>query len=218
LCKKDFERLLRMDRRELRCTFKLTDRHLNAKGKQKQRVFLAAQLFSRTTATAWRKAFPNQTAQADFIELVNDWIDVFNSHNPEETLNKKMPYGLNLEVQDAILDKMFAEIQHLRVGSSERLYPFQGLLLTSILSLKGLYADLSGSHLRINYILTHRVNQDFIENAFSINRKTGAYNDNPSPIDAKHRLKLLILSWGGKCSEAAPVAMDLVKSLSCLAG
>jgi hypothetical protein len=36
----------------------------------------------------------------------------------------------------------------------------------------------------------------------------GIYSDNPTPVDAKQRLKLLMLSWGGKCSADAPVQME----------
>jgi hypothetical protein len=208
LTKQDFEGLLRRDRSELKCAFKLTSEHLNVKGKKKQRVFLAVQLFSRTTASAWKMAYPNKSPQAEFIQLVNDWFDLSNSRNPREVLPSKKPFGLDFGAQSLILDRMEHAIIRLRVGHTTALYPFQRGMLISIHSLRGVFANVSGSAMRISYILTHRLIQDYIENCFSIMRKMGGYNDNPSPVDAKHRLKLVMLSWGANCSRDGPVEME----------
>jgi len=208
LKKSDFDHMLTVDKSELKMNFKLTRKHLNVDGKEKQRVYLAVQLFSTTTAAVWKTIYPNKTAQGNFIQLVNDYFDLMNSRNPQETLFTKQPFGTDFLAQNAILNRMEEAMTNMRVGSSNTLYPFQRGFLYSIHSMRGLFHDLSGHSMRINFILTHRLNQDLAENAFSVIRKTGAYNDSPSPVDAKRRLKLMMLSWSGQNLKNCPVQAE----------
>lgn len=66
-------------------TFKIYDEHLSVKGPGRQKVKLASQLFSNTTANAIKWYYTlgmelyNALETGDFIELVNDWFDVHNS-------------------------------------------------------------------------------------------------------------------------------------------
>lgn len=197
LTKSDFEKLIEVDSAEMQSNHKLGRKHLDVKGLQKTTVSLAVQLFSNTTAALWRKVYPNRSKQAEFIQICNDWFDVMNARTLQEAQQLKAPFGLHYQQQLDILNKMEHSILKLRVGSAKFLYPFQRGILESIHSLKGLYHDLSGSSMRISYILTHRLNQDLIENAFSVVRKTGAFHTKPSVVDAKQRFKLLCLSMGG---------------------
>lgn len=61
-----------------------------------------------------------------------------------------------------------------------------------IQSLKALYKELKETH-NIKYILTNRLNQDALESTFSVLREKGGLYDHPSPLNALHRLKLIIL-------------------------
>jgi hypothetical protein len=71
--KKDLEPLLSKDSKELKIHPKLTKEHLDCQQNARQRVRMAAQLMSHTTATALKTLFPEKTNQASFIELVDSW-------------------------------------------------------------------------------------------------------------------------------------------------
>jgi hypothetical protein len=208
LRKCDFETLLKMDSEEMQANYKLQAKHLDVKGLQKTRVSLAVQLFSNTTAALWRKVFPNRRIESEFIQIFNDWFDLMNSRTIKEPQTSKKPFGLDINNQYELLEKMEQVVLKLRVGSAKHLYPFQRGILQSIYSIKGLFHDLAGSSLRITYILTHRLNQDIAENAFSVIRKTGEFHTKPSAVDAKNRLKLLCLSYGGNSFKTSAVQGD----------
>ena len=95
---------------------------------------------------------------SNFIELVNQWFDV---HNSSRKLSKrgKNAYGVNLAVQDAILDKMTHVMTHLRATNRRTLLPFQKGVIVRNNSLKGLYCYLR-KHYDLEYIITRRLNQD----------------------------------------------------------
>jgi len=208
IARSDLERLVFLDMCEIRANFPLRKEHLNLTGKQKQKVSYAAHVFSRKTGHAWHVAFPNRTTEGDFILLVANWFDVFNSHFKSETLPPKKPFGLNLEYQLEVLEKMKSEIFDLRVGNSRTIYPFQRGILISIESLKGLFNDVAESRMRMTYIITCRVNQDFVENFFSMLRQIGKTYDHPTAVEVKRRIKLQMLAWGGKLSKTTPVQLE----------
>lgn len=204
----DFRKLVSIDSGELQSNFKLSEKHINVKGLQKTTVSLAVQLFSNFTAALWRKIYPNRSKESDFIEIVNNWFDTMNSRTVQEAISSKKPFGINYAQQLETLEKMEESIVKLRVGQAKCLYPFQRGFLQSINSIRGLFHDMSGSSLRIKYILTCKVNQDLAENSFSMIRKTGAYHSRPSAVDAKRRLKLLCLSWGGTNLKTSAVQVE----------
>lgn len=96
----------------------------------------------------------------------------------------------------------------IRVGNAKHLLPFQRGILTSINSTRGLFNEMSGSSMRFSYILTNKVNQDVVENLFSMIRKVGALHQKPSAVDAKRRLKLICLSWGGSNLKTSAVQKE----------
>nr|CAH7768085.1 unnamed protein product [Callosobruchus chinensis] len=66
---------------------------------------------------------------ADFFRLVNDWFDVFNISSPvtdSRAINRA--YGLALEEQNKILDKMSEVMNELKVIDSRGKLPFQKAL------------------------------------------------------------------------------------------
>lgn len=81
---------------------------------------------------------------------------------------------------------------------NDKRLPFMRRMLTSIESLKGLHCFLDEKY-GIEYILTHRLNQDVLENFFSYIRAMGTVYDHPNPASFKHRLRWYIL---GKHSHA----------------
>ena len=60
--------------------------------------------------------------------------------------------------------------------------PFQKAILVSIRSLIGLYEELQQKQLA-KYIITARLNQDYIEGCFGLVRGIGAFNLNPTAVD-----------------------------------
>jgi hypothetical protein len=208
LQKSDFDRIITSDKEELKSCFKLTPRHLNPKGRELTRVRPALQIFSHTTAAAYKKVFPNRPVQADFIEMMNDWFDLMNSRTIQEAQRKKKPLGMDLAAQMDLLDRVEQAVINFRVLGKKHLYVFQKGMLISIRSTRDIFHQLSGRSLRINYLLTSRLNQDMAENAFSLMRKIGLYHDTLNPVDAKRRLKLIMLSMGGDTFSSSAVACD----------
>lgn len=76
--------------------------------------------------------------------------------------------------------------------NKKSLQVFQKGLLMSINSLKKLFIDVK-TKFGIKYILTHRLNQDVLENLFSQIRQRGGLHDHLSPLNALHRLRMIIL-------------------------
>lgn len=62
----------------------------------------------------------------------------------------------------------------------------------SICSLRGLYAEMK-KRFNISYIMTAKLNQDALENLFSVIRARGGGNDHPSPLECLRRLRVIIL-------------------------
>ena len=80
LKKEDFQKLFEANSDGVYKTlFKLTEKHINLVGSQKQNVRLATQLFSRTISISFVQLahlFPSQAdaiAKANAVELFNDW-------------------------------------------------------------------------------------------------------------------------------------------------
>ena len=168
----------------------MTNKHLEVENRERQRVFYATQLLSGTNATALRFLFPECEKQADFVQLINDAFDLFNV-SPHKPSISTSAYGLHLEEQDELLDKLYDTINTMRVirftktGKKYKgLYPFQNGILMSINALKGLFTDLEDDF-HITHIYTTRLNQDVVENSFSILRGIGGTNTNPTAIEIK---------------------------------
>jgi len=115
-----------------------------------------------------------------------------NSYTPAETLYTKKAYRLNLEKQNKCLDVMYELIYSMRCNGKNTLQAFQKGILISIKSIKLLYEDLKQKY-NINYILTHRLNQDSFESYFSTIRSRGGLHDHPTPSNAMYRIRIIVL-------------------------
>lgn len=98
---------------------------------------------------------------------------------------------------------------------------FQKAILMSIFSLRGLFDDMK-ARFGIKYIMTAKLNQDALENLFSIVRTRGGGNDHPSPMQFLRRLRVIILgksiqsvssgqSTEDRCSGEEYLVMDVLK-------
>lgn len=74
----------------------------------------------------------------------------------------------------------------------ESLQIFQKGILMSIQSLKGLREEVH-KKFGFKYILTHRTNQDCLENFFCQMRGRNGPNDHPSPVECLYTMKSIIL-------------------------
>lgn len=101
------------------------------------------------------------------------------------------PYGLFLNDQDSLLDKMYNTFLLMRCNGKYSLQIFQKALLMHINGMKLLLKIVRGHGLK--YILTSKMNQDSLENLFSQLRTRGGLNDHPSPLNALYRLRMIIL-------------------------
>lgn len=134
--KKPLEALINKTTTELSVCHKLTPGHLSCEGPQRQKVNLATQLLSHTTATALIHYKPIEDIRliedtSNFIELVNNWFDLINvSHPNNKTTPFKAPYGFFLEEQDALLDKMYKTFLSMRCVGKYGLQIFQKAILS----------------------------------------------------------------------------------------
>jgi hypothetical protein len=191
--KQTIQMLLDKDGEELKIAHKLTPRHINVTGFERQNVRLAAQLFSRTTACAIRYVFPGENEMVDFFQLVNDTFDLLNTRVKTGKSATTSAYGVHLEAQSQLLDAMSKTISDLRVVGKTTLLPFKKGLLMSVSAAKLLLDDVR-SRYDASYVLTARVNQDCLENFFSEMRGLGHHYDHPTAAEVKHRFRLLVIA------------------------
>ncbi len=139
----------------------------------------------------------------NFIQVLNDGFDVFNSRCH---INSKNPllsaFGVNMENQLAVLSQLKHTMKTGRFftkpgnkqGSKLKssLLPCQIGYLVSIEALLQLYTVLREDY-GVKYLMTSRVNQDCLESFFSRIRGFGGPNPNPTPCEFRYRFRLLLL-------------------------
>lgn len=198
------EELVDLNKSDLKIAFNLSRDHLDAKGFQRQNVKLAAQVFSLRNARAIKycgeQGFfedKNWKAMGDMIELVNNWFDLLNSQSKYGNHSGLRAYGVELEYQDNVLDRMNEFISKMKVCGKKSLMPFQKGILLVNKSLKELFLHLKEKYTFENfipeYIITRRLSQDILENFFAHIRSMGGLHGNPSPVQCQIRLKWYIL-------------------------
>lgn len=206
---------------ELRLTFKLGLRNLYLRGQQRQNCSSAYQLFSRTVATALRLLMKDKEGcdeVADFFDMMNDLSDLFNSRLAADDNNKfKTAYGMYIEEQEQLLKSVESLLMNCRIGkrNSKTYAPFQKGFLLLIKSTRELYDDLRSAVPGMKYLMLAHLNQDFLENVFSLIRSFGGFNANPNCVQFKHRLRKLVLTWNLSHTNGLDVDYDiLVKDIT----
>jgi len=194
--------LIQLDKAELKICHKLTEKHLTCKNQERMRVAKAFELFSHTNAVAMKTFLPHKSNVANFIELINDSSDILNSRFPNSNANiYKTPYGQHYEKQTAKLKELYEAIRFLKIGKRKKLYPFQKGFLLTINSTIKLWSEMRENYPQFKFLLTARLNQDHLENFFSLIRGFGGFNQNPSPTETITRIKAIALSQNLKHSE-----------------
>ncbi|KAI5704495.1 hypothetical protein M8J75_006003 [Diaphorina citri] len=191
------EELLKISKTEISSCFKLTNDHLTCERAQRQNVRLAAQLLSHTTSVALKQYLPGNDKElakrtANFCETMNLWFDIMNSYTTHNNINHQKPYGQALNIQEPILNDVISMIQNMTCNGKKSMQVFQKGIITSTKSLMELFIDLKQKY-DIEYILTHRLNQDCLENFFSQLRSRGGLHDHPSPLNVLYRIRTILL-------------------------
>lgn len=101
---------------------------------------------------------------------------------------------MDLERRTGVLVQMKETAQTMRVGSWKSLLQFQKGLIISSNSLPELYEHLKQQY-NIQFLLTHRRNQDLLENFF------GCLSQSGGSIPVKYRIRAYLLSKDTKCLE-----------------
>lgn len=167
---------------------KLTDVHIHPNNFQKMSVKYAVQIFSGTMAAAIKTAIDTNQIQseyaqstADFIEIVNDLFDALNSRTLYSV--KQCSCALN-DTNDHVLSALekakdlFSNLRKISKKQEGTRPPcFDGVLLT-IQSVVQIYEEQKNKG--FSFLLTARLNQDVLENFFSVIRQRGGYSRNPT--------------------------------------
>ena len=197
LTKSDFEALLEEDAPlgELKRLHKLKRIHLDGQGHQLQNVRTAVQLFSRSIANAFLE--DGKRALAYYISVVNDWFDAMDSRMKYHPYNKiKSGLGVHWEKQEESLHQMYELVSQMvfgrtgrMTGERKQMIAFQKGILCSIKSVQSLWEELRQEG--FSYLLTHKLNQDFVENLFSAIRGMGGSDTHPDPVTFCNRIRIL---------------------------
>ncbi|CAD7077544.1 unnamed protein product [Hermetia illucens] len=103
---------------------------------------------------------------------------------------------------------MTQTMRKLRVRGKTTLLPFQKGIIQTNNALVQLFDQLQ-QNCGTKYILTHRLNQDVLENFFSIIRSKGGLHDHPDQLEFKYRLRLHIMGHNeGAVSTATNTDVD----------
>ena len=101
------------------------------------------------------------------------------------------------EAQTRALESMRALVEMMRFANNTAKtakLPFQKGILLGINSLLGLFEDLQKQG--VDYLLTKNLNQDCLENFFSLLRSFGT--SHPGPVDVMHKIKLILVGANPK--------------------
>ena len=211
-----------------RSLVKITDAHIYPNSFQKMRVKFAVQLLSNSMSAAIRTCIQTGQLQsntssntADFIEFINHLFDCLNSRS----LYSHNPYLCALTdvgtVKNFLIgaSQYFTNLQKLKKGKLTQPPCFKGFTQTINGVLQFFEAEKSND---IVFLMTNRLNQDRLENLFSIFRQKCGYNKNPTARTIRTSIRSncifsLCTSKGTNCEttqDVNPVIIDPVRPLN----
>jgi hypothetical protein len=127
------EKLLAASKSEFKIAFKINRSHLDIKGTERKTVLPAVQLFSNQVAKVIKWCGKYSTLMgslpwekcAETIKLFNDWFDLFNADSMFGSISGKNAYGMNVEDQLSLINRMDTCMSLMRVGTHSNLIQFQ---------------------------------------------------------------------------------------------
>ena len=209
---------------------KLRSAHINY-NKQKMKVRLAAQVFSRSTADSLLfcnnnlalDEFKDCEATIKFLLIFNDIFDIFNSKNMRQTGFKQALNAKNIDIVRKKFNECKEYITTLKYQSRELLIysrrktGFLGFLVC-IESALVLYEELCEKNTFLQYIPFYKLSQDHIELLFGCIRHHGGGNNNPTARQFKAAMKKILVhadvrgSKTGNCIPLDEIAILHVSS------
>ncbi|KAF0717771.1 Uncharacterized protein FWK35_00034244, partial [Aphis craccivora] len=193
-----------------RALLKITDSHIQPGPFQKMSCKLALQVFSHSVAATMKTCITTgqlttstASATADFIEEINRTFDCLNSKklytsNPYTcAISEERPGQLNLLLNSK---NWCEQLRKTYNGKETRPPCFDGLVQT-INAIQMLY--IQQQKLGYTFLLTSRLNQDVIENLFSVFRQRGGFNRNPTAKTFRTTFRINILVNLIKSSDAS---------------
>jgi len=176
---------------------KLSRKRIELTQFSKMKVKLAAQVLSHTVQSALLSAVcsgsldSDATITADFVGKIDRLFDCFNSESLFSTKLFRRAIKPDSLHTDFMLE-MLNIFQSIEVPSLKSLPPcILGWQIT-IQSLLILWSDLKLIP-GVKFLLTRQLNQDCLENLFSIIRQKGGFRDNPSPKHFKQTFKQVVI-------------------------
>ena len=182
----------------IRMAPRLTKKHLEVPPFSAMRVNLAAQVLSHTVAAGictyvdLGKMHDEGMHTAEFVKLIDGLFDIFNSRNRLDIKILRRPISDRSNSSHwPHLEKCMAQLKALNVVGSRSLPCISGWMMT-INALKMLWSMLKGDY-QFQFLCTSRLNQDALENLFSIIRGKGGHRDNPDPVHFQAAFKQVVV-------------------------
>ena len=176
---------------------KLTHNHIHLHPFAKMRVPLAAEVLSHSVAAGIyscvaRGRLPAEAAYTgEFIDKIDSLFDIFNiqdMHSPKilrTPINAASPHWEYLKICKELLQKMYV------LNCKSALPCISGWRL-NIESLCLIWEMLE-QEFKYKFLLTSRLNQDALENLFSIIRYRGGHRDNPDSMQFRAAFKQVLV-------------------------
>ena len=197
---------------DIRMAPKLTNAHIELPPFSPMRVNLAAQVLSATVAAGintlvnFNKLPKPAAATAKFIKHFDSLFNCFNS----QSVNSNQPFChalSNATDHKAFLRESLAYLSSLRTPSGQQIHCIRGWKI-SIQSLLLLWEDLR-TNCGFNFLLTGRLNQDLVENLFSVIRGRGGHRDNPDVREFRAAFRQVLFDQMLVPSKSSNCSMDL---------
>ena len=210
----------------LRLAPKLTKKHIDLPAFSKIKVSRAAQIFSYTTAAALTTymcsgKLPHEAIHtANFLRQMDQLFDCFNVNTVRNSklfrraIRADSPHWEFLAECKSMLAKM--EVLNSR-GRVVNISGWQQNINALTLLRRGLQSDPPSDFGSVHYLLTRRVNQDSLENLFSVVRQRGGFRDNPGGKHFRDTFKQCMVNSFLKPPSAANCQLDVDRFVISLA-
>lgn len=190
---------------------KLTNNHIFLRPFASMRVNLAAQVLSHSVAAGIyflckvEKLPKTAENTANFIDFMDKLFNCFNS----QTLFSTQPYRGAIKPDNGhieFLENSLNILKNITLSNGKQVPCISGWRI-SIKSLIMLWNKLHGVD-GFQYLLTNRLNQDCLENLFSIIRGRGGHRDNPTPQQFRAAFRQIVIQQLFQQSERSNCKLD----------
>lgn len=186
-------------KRSIRMAPRLTKKHLDLPPFAAMRVCLAAQVLSHTVAAGIctyidLSKMPDEAIHtAEFVKLIDGLFDSFNSRFCFDKKMLRRPISAKSDTSHwPHLHDCEQQLKSLKVAGSKAAIPCLSGWLMNINALKLLWEILKSEY-NFSFLLTSRLNQDSLENLFSVIRGRGGHRDNPDPVHFHSAFKQVLV-------------------------